>query len=110
MATEIILKAHYVVNTTIPENIKSMMVKSLVNLVEILPEGLESKKRIGDLITFSIILLWILVVDVSIIACIMYDLAKDNTMYNNVDTTNPQIYCDSDYCSSNGKAVQVARM
>lgn len=52
MATEIILSADYVVKTMIPENPKSITVRSLVNLVEILPDGLESKKRIGDLIIF----------------------------------------------------------
>lgn len=52
MATEIILSADCVVKTMIPENPKSITVRSLVNLVEILPDGLESKKRIGDLIIF----------------------------------------------------------
>lgn len=71
MATETILSAAWVVKIRIPANIKSMIVKSLVNLVEILPEGFESKNKIGDLITFEAIMLWILVVDVKIIICIM---------------------------------------
>lgn len=52
MATEMILKAELVVKTAIPPNPKSMIVRSLVNLVIILPAGLESKNRIGDLMTF----------------------------------------------------------
>ena len=70
MATEIILNAEDVVNTTIPENIRSIIVRSLVNLVEILPDGLESKKTIGDLKTFSAIVLWMFVVDDKVITCI----------------------------------------
>ena len=62
IATEIILKAELVTKTVIPGNIKSMIVKSFVNLVEILPEGFESKNTTGDLITFLAMILCMLVV------------------------------------------------
>lgn len=70
MATEMILNADEVVNTTIPENARSKIVRSFVNLVEILPDGFESKNTIGDLNTFSAMVLWMLVVDDKVIDCI----------------------------------------
>lgn len=71
IATEMILKAADVVKTRIPAKAASMIVRSLVNLVEILPEGFESKNKIGDLITLKAIVLCMLVVDVKTRAYIM---------------------------------------
>jgi hypothetical protein len=55
MITETILKRLIVKNSDIYGNARSMMVISFVNLVDILPEGFESKNNMVALITFCVI-------------------------------------------------------
>lgn len=54
MQTETILRQFIVQKIAIPGNAVSIMIKSFVNLVEIDPDGLESKNKINDLATLYV--------------------------------------------------------
>ena len=70
----------------------SSIIMSLVKRVAILPDGLESKNRIADLMTLCIIELCIFVVDASMIACISHDLANTKLMNPTIVAANHHIH------------------
>lgn len=74
--TVIVLNRPNVANTVIAGMIKSRTAMSLENLVKILPNGFESKKRILERTTLSVIYSCILVVLTVYIKKIMTALAK----------------------------------
>ena len=70
----------------------SRSVRSLENLVVILPIGFESKKIMFALITFSAIRLCIFVDDSSMINCHKHDLIKTITTYPRIEPQNQYMY------------------